>query len=250
MSTSTEFLPQHSGPTLSDYYPRPAGVAVETTARDDRRVILRSLKNLTWVTLFSLAVPGLALVDAQLTGGGPSEASATEIAQELLLLISAVMFWSAATRNRAMRPILLLASGLFATMLVRELDHFWDQVTHGFWVYPAVMVAAVAIISVGQQRTSVLSSWAKYAQTKSYLLVSVGLLIVLVLSRTFGSQLMWRPILGDGDVALTKTVIQEGLELFGYLFVFWGATEIFQNCPRQPAHSAPASVYEPIHKGV
>lgn len=231
MSTSTEFLPRHSGLSLSDYYPRPSGAAVETAARDDRRVILRSLKNLTWIALFSLAVPALTLVDAQLTGGGPSEASATEIAQELLLLISAVVFWTAATRSVEMRPILQLAAGLFAAMLVRELDYFWDQVTHGFWVYPMTMVAAIAIISASQQRTSVLSAWAKYAQTKSYLLVLVGLLIVLVLSRTFGSQVTWRPILGDGNVALTKTVIQEGLELFGYLFVFWGAIEIAGSCP-------------------
>ncbi len=230
MSTSTEFLPWASGLSLSDYYPRPTDRPVETAIRDDRRVILRSLKNFAWITLFSLAVPALALFDAQFIGSGSSEASATEIAQELLLLISAVMFWSAATRSVEMRPILQLAAGLFAAMLVRELDYFWDQVTHGFWVYPMTMVAAIAIISAGQQRTAVLSAWAKYAQTKSYLLVLVGLLIILVLSRTFGSQLLWRPILGNSDVALTKTVIQEGLELFGYLFVFWGATESW----RQP----------------
>src|SRR5690606_9995524 len=94
-------------------------------------------------------------------------------------------------------------------------------------------VAAMAMISASQQRTSLLSSWAKYAHTKSYLLVSVGLLVVLILSRTFGSQLMWRPILGNSDVSLTKTVIQEGLELFGYLFVFWGANDVARDCPRQ-----------------
>ncbi len=109
MSTSTEFLPWASGLSLSDYYPRPTDRPVETAIRDDRRVILRSLKNFAWITLFSLAVPALALFDAQFIGSGSSEASATEIAQELLLLISAVMFWSAATRSVEMRPILQLA---------------------------------------------------------------------------------------------------------------------------------------------
>ena len=235
MSTSTEFLAPHRGLSLSGYYLRPFGVSVETAVRDDRRVILRSLRNFAWITALSLAVPALALVDAQLIGSRSSEASATEVAQELLLLISVVLFLSAAARSLEMRPILLLAAGFFASMLVRELDYFWDKVAHGFWIYPAIMVAAIAMISVRQQPTPLLSSWAKYAQTKSYLLVSAGLLIILVLSRTFGSQLMWRPILGDGDVSLTKTVIQEGLELFGYLFVFWGATEVARDCPRQPA---------------
>ncbi len=225
MSTSTEFLSPSSG-----YYARPLAGLAETTVHDDRREILRSLKGLAWITLLSLTVPVLAVVDAQLIGSAPSEASATEIAQELLLLISAGLFLSTAVRSIEMRPILLLASGFFATMLVRELDHFWDKVTHGFWVFPAVLVAALAIISAFQQQASVLSSWAKYARTRSYLQVSMGLLIILVLSRTFGSQVIWRPILGNGDVPLTKTVIQEGLELFGYLFVFWGATEIW----RQP----------------
>lgn len=226
MSTSTEFLSPSSGRSVSGYYLQPLAGPVESTARDDRRVILRSLKNLAWVALFSLAVPALSLVDAQLTGSAPSEASATEIAQELLLLISAVLFLSKAMRCIELRPILLLASGLFATMFVRELDHFWDKIVHGFWVFPAVLVAVIAIVAASQQRTSVLAAWAKYAHTKSYLLVSIGLLIILVLSRTFGSQLIWRPILGNGDILLTKTVIQEGLELFGYLFVFWGATEV------------------------
>ncbi len=237
MSTSTEFLAPRSGLSLGGYYPRPIGAPVETAARDDRRVILRSLRNFAWITALSLAVPALALIDAQLIGSASSEASATEVAQELLLLLSTVLFLSAAARSIEMRPILLLAAGFFATMLVRELDYFWDKIAHGFWVYPALMVAAIAMISASQQRTSLLSSWAKYAQTKSYLLVSVGLLVVLILSRTFGSQLMWRPILGNSDVSLTKTVIQEGLELFGYLFVFWGANEI----SRQPTTATQTS---------
>lgn len=226
MSTSTDFQPLQSSLRLSGAAARPLSAeAVETPPAAGRRV-LKSLWPLVWMTTMSLAVPALAVFDAQWAGKVSSEASATELAQECLLLLSAVMFARAASRHVAMRPILLLAAGLFATMLVRELDAFWDLVRHGFWVYPATAVAAVAIWRASREPTPLLASWARYAQTKSYLLVSTGLLIVLVLSRTFGSQIIWGPILANSDVLLVKTVIQEGLELFGYLFIFWAAVEI------------------------
>ncbi len=44
-----------------------------------------------------------------------------------------------------------------------------------------------------------------------------------MLSRTFGSgNLLWHAILEE-DSSRAKTVVQEGLELMGYAFIFYGS---------------------------
>jgi hypothetical protein len=63
-----------------------------------------------------------------------------------------------------------------------------------------------------------------YLGSKSWIYVTIGLLIVLVLSRLFGSGwLIWNAVMGEGYRAEYKAIIQEGLELFGYIFIFYGS---------------------------
>ena len=63
-----------------------------------------------------------------------------------------------------------------------------------------------------------------YLDSKSWIYVTIGLLTVLVLSRLFGSGwLIWNAVMGEGYRAECKAIIQEGLELFGYIFIFYGS---------------------------
>ena len=49
------------------------------------------------------------------------------------------------------------------------------------------------------------------------------LLIVLIFSRIFGTGDLWRAILKENYIGHCITAIQEGLELLGYLIIFYGA---------------------------
>ena len=68
-----------------------------------------------------------------------------------------------------------------------------------------------------------------FIRMKPYYFILFGLIAVLVLSRTFGSGQIWRRIDVQGDYRLSRNIVQEGLELFGYLFISYGAF-LFRRC--------------------
>ena len=53
--------------------------------------------------------------------------------------------------------------------------------------------------------------------------IFIGLLIIIVFSRAFGTGSLWHDIMGDDYDTLYKNIIQEGLELFGYGLVLYGS---------------------------
>lgn len=176
------------------------------------------------LTLGTLFVPTALVLDLLVFKNGVSELSVTELSQEGVVLASAIVLGVRAHRQPEERGLLTLMSGFFACMFVRELDCFFDIVVyHGFWVW---LVFAIAVVSIGYTFSSQAPFWTPlrhYIGTRSQLLIVIGLLIVLGLSRTLGSgHLIWRHVCSSDEVALLKNSLQEALELFGYLFVFAG----------------------------
>ncbi len=97
---------------------------------------------LTFLTL--LPVVSIYL-DVVILGNNVGEVSVTEFTQEGLLLIAAIIFWYGAWKKPAIRGFLVLVAGFFSCMFIREMDAFLDNVWHGFWFWPALVVALVVI---------------------------------------------------------------------------------------------------------
>lgn len=170
-------------------------------------------------------VPFIAVyLDIVVIGHRIGEVSVTEIAQEALLLLTVLVFLYSAWRQPASRGFLVLVAGFFAAAFIRELDGFLDEVWHGFWVWPAMLVSLTSISYAAIRcRDTVFQPMADFIDTKPYYFIVMGLIVLLVFSRTFGSgNMLWNDLLGSYAFKF-KTVVQEGLELFGYLFIAYGA---------------------------
>jgi len=152
-----------------------------------------------------------------------SERSLTELFQQLLLLASVAIFtWSAAKIEQS-RTLYILIAGFFACMFLRELDYYFDMIVHGFWVYPTVLLASLVITYAVKHSENFINSVREFSQTNAYFNILVGLVIIMVFSRLFGSGTLWKDVMNDDYHHIYKTIIQEGLELFGYVFVFIGS---------------------------
>lgn len=65
-----------------------------------------------------------------------SECSLVEITQEVFLFVCGFLFLIRARLCYFQRGFLLLVSGFFFCMFIRELDGLFDLVWHGFWIVP------------------------------------------------------------------------------------------------------------------
>lgn len=179
------------------------------------------------ILVFFALLPLLGVyIDLVILGNDLGEVSVTEIAQETLLLASAIIFWYGALKKPTSRGFLVLVAGFFSCLFIREMDQFLDEIWHGFWFWPALFMA---LFSIGYTRffakNTSFKSLIDFIKTKPYFLILIGMIVLIVLSRTFGSgNLLWHNLpLEEGASFLVKTAVQEGLELFGYAFIFYGA---------------------------
>ena len=108
-------------------------------------------------------------------------------------------------------------------MFLRELDYYFDMIVHGFWFYPTILLAASVIIYSIKNIDNLANSFRCFSQTQAYFNILIGLVIIMIFSRLFGSSVLWREIMNDDYKHVYKTIIQEGLELFGYILIFIGS---------------------------
>jgi hypothetical protein len=175
------------------------------------------------ISLLSAGVITTINIDFFVLKNNLSEQSLTEFFQQLLLLVSAAIFiWSAGKRKES-RTLFILIAGFFSCMFLRELDHYFDMIVHGFWLYPTVLLASLVITYAVKHSDNVVSSVREFSQTKAYFNILIGLVIIMIFSRLFGSGTLWKEVMNDDYHHVYKTIIQEGLELFGYVFLFIGS---------------------------
>ncbi|MGD9265112.1 MAG: hypothetical protein PVJ71_04965 [Lysobacterales bacterium] len=179
------------------------------------------------LAMLMVAVPLVVALDVMAFKHGVQEISATEFAQEGLLLLSAVLLALTARARPDARGFLVLVAGFFSVMLIREADMFFDFISQGFWVYPALAVSVGVIAYASRQRGTVIPPIPGLVASKWFAYLAIGLLLVLVFSRAFGTGQLWSEVMGEDYRRIYKSVIQEGIELLGYVLVFFGALGTF-----------------------
>lgn len=155
-------------------------------------------------------------------GGTFGESSPVEYMQELLMALTASLFFLLAIRDPEKRGFLVLVGGFFTCITIRELDGLLDTIGHGFWKYPAWLVAISAITCAIRSKGSGLQL-AKYTQHASFGLMLGGIVSLLLFSRLFGSGDLWRTFMGDNYMRPVKDLAEEGTELLSYCLIFFSA---------------------------
>jgi len=180
------------------------------------------------VSLLSVGVITTINIDYFFLENNLSERSLTEFFQQLLLLASVIIFIWSAVKVEQSRTLFILVAGFFGCMFLRELDHYFDMIVHGFWFYPTILLASSVIFYSVKHSTDLISSVRSFSQTNAYFNILVGLVIIMIFSRLFGSGTLWKEVMNDDYHHIYKTIIQEGLELFGYVFLFIGSFHQFR----------------------
>lgn len=174
------------------------------------------------LSLVVATVPLALYTDFSIFGHGIPDASLTETLQEVVLAAVVICFIYAGYRRPEEQGFLTLAAGFFGCMLLRELDFLFDHISQGFWVWPVLLtLIATALLA---RKHPFLAPFRLYLQSKPYLFTLFGLITVIVFSRLFGSgNVLWEDLMGVDYDHDYKSAIQEDMELYGYLFIGYGA---------------------------
>lgn len=170
-----------------------------------------------------LGVAGIIYADILLLGNLLDETSLTEIFQAAMILASAVLFGFGAMRVPASRGYLIVMATLFLSMFIRENDRVLDTIWHGFWIVPVLGVFIAGAVLARRAPGTTIAGWLAHVRHGSFWIVMIGLIQLIVFSRLFGSGGLWENVPGLTEVNLTKTIVQEGIELVSYAILLFGA---------------------------
>lgn len=203
----------------------PARTSTDTAFMNNRShttTVLRAMVRFFALAMAMLWVPLALTLDTGLFHDRVSETSVTELSQELLLLGSTGLFWHLSARRPFGRGFYTLVAGFFSCMFIREQDAVFDLISHGFWVYPALLVTAITLTLAAFQRKTILPAMAAATHSVPFTHIMIGLAILLFFSRVLGTGSVWELVLPAPHHSLVKNMVQEGLELLGYILIFYG----------------------------
>ncbi|WP_421181670.1 hypothetical protein [Aeromonas enteropelogenes] len=187
-------------------------------------ILLRATCDVLFLLVLTLVPAVTVVLDLHWLHNGVGEDSITELLQEGVLLSIVIGLYWKGRAIPAVRAFLWLLAGFFGCLLIRELDVYFDRVWHGFWLYPALLLASLTLVHTWRHgRDTLLSGGVQFVRHRSALFALFGLLLVAVFSRVFGSgSLIWNDLLGMDSGFDFKTALQEGIELLGYNYVAYG----------------------------
>lgn len=194
--------------------------------KNELRTLLHAIKLFLLYSLAAVIAVGMLCLDVKITGGQFGELSFVEITQEIMILGVVVIFSRLAVKNTEIRQSCILITGFFTCMFIRELDALFDLISHGFWLYPALVATGISLLLISFNLKQTLIQLAEYTRSPSYGFMMSGLICILVFSRLFGMKYIWYGIGPEDSKYLLyriKSAAEEGSELFGYSLCFISA---------------------------
>ena len=183
------------------------------------RVVLAAAARMLLLSCFISAPILLLWLDVQWLHNTVGEFSITEFSQLALLAVTVLAFLHLARRSREDRRFAVLAAGLFACMLIREIDAVLDLLLDGLWQGLVTLVSATCLIYSLFDWRSTLRGMARLVVSRAGVVMIIGLAVLLAYSRLLGMGLLWQGLLDDGYLRLFKNAIEEGTELLGYVVI-------------------------------
>ncbi len=182
-----------------------------------RIVFYRTLTNIFSVIAISFLVILSRRIDYIILENNIGEMSVIELSQLFMLVITVMSFYrlnSIASLKRGS----ILVLGFFTVLMIRESDGFFDHISHGFWVYPALLVT-FSSIAYAVKNGNVMRSLAQLLRIPSMQVLVCSTVLLLVFSRLYGISDFWKVVMGDFYIRDVKNISEETIELLFYCLI-------------------------------
>lgn len=153
--------------------------------------------------------------------GGPVENT-----QLFLIMGTGSLLFAGAMSAKVFRELFIVLALLTALASVRELDSFLDRLNPFFgWRLPGGIVIACGIAFAWRKRRKLWPQSARFLTLRSFAVLWAGFMLVGVFAQLIGHGTLLEMVMGDDYRRDYKRVIEETIELAGYLILFFGGVE-------------------------
>ena len=159
----------------------------------------------------------------------------TETLQLIMLAITSFSFIQLSRHVPSVRHAAILIAGFFATLIIREMDYWFDKIHHGFWVYPALIIAGIACMKATKGGKNTINEMASILNAPHMILLNTSVMLLLVFSRLYGMGHFWEGVMGEQYVHAVKTISEEGIELLCYCLIAYSAWRVKSTLCIKPA---------------
>ncbi|WOD06734.1 hypothetical protein [Marinomonas sp. GJ51-6] len=167
-----------------------------------------------------------------------SEHSLTEYMQDVMALLSCILFFYASRLDDKLHIVSVLLAALLGMMFVRESDALLDQyVFDGAWQVIVLLILACVAVFLRGKLSKAYASLTEYSLQASAGIFLAGFVTLLAFSRLMGRSSFWQSVMGDSYIRVVKNIVEEGIETFGYSLVLISAIELVLVCLKRRKYS-------------
>lgn len=154
------------------------------------------------------------------------EVSITEFTQSILLLLTSYSFFKIGHKNEKLKRASFLMGSFFIVLLIREQDHYLDNLILGSWFYPALIVSFSAIIYAFKKKKETVQGMTEIMKVKEFDILVLGMAMLLVFSRLYGMGDFWKEVMDENYIRIIKNISEEAIELLSYLIIAISGSKI------------------------
>ena len=156
------------------------------------------------------------------------------------MILSAIILWCCSyLKGCTLREIYRFLSLSATCAAVREMDSAFDDLIPIIgWKLPAGFCVLLAIIICWKNKDVMAVQMNSFVHTRFFSLLWCGFIVAVPIAQLVGNGKFLQLLMGDDYVRDYKRVIEELLELFGYLLILIGSLEAILQPKDQSANNA------------
>lgn len=195
---------------------------------DERSSIFTLLRHVIYFVLMTLSILGMWEIGKIYGADCVAEDGIIEDIETILLLVSGLIFLAEAALTHRYRALAFWLAALCFAATCRELDFFFDHnlpvISWKFcYIFPLAAIAYAAT-----HREGLRESFFTFIRSNTFYLLLCAVLVIVIIAQAVAHRSFLADVLGNGiDMSLTRRVIEEPMELVGYILIFFSTYDFY-----------------------
>ena len=203
-----------------------------------RQMLFAQLRKLGYVAVLCICVLVLWLLAGIYTTEFVAEHSLLENIQLAIMIITTLSFGIQTILNKVHRPTLMLLTALAAAACVRELDAYFEAILPIIsWKFCWAFPIAALIYNLRHQQAA-RESLVSFLRSNSFNMLVTAAIIIIPMAQLLGHRSFLTDLLEDPDVDtyLLRRILEEPIELMGYLQILLASLEFYIEAQLRKTH--------------